>query len=84
MKTIDTKSMLLGVLATLLVITLTGGKSSDEEGDLQIFSRESRINVFNKKTKILYEYLPTFKGKYPEKPELIYKVSVDGSTISPV
>jgi len=81
MKTIDTKSVLLGATLSLVLLTLTSGKTSSDNSDLQIFTRGERTSFFNKQTKTIYEYNRTFKGLITETPENTYKVAEDGSSI---
>ncbi len=80
MKTIDTKSLLLGVLATVLVLTLTSGRTKDEENNLVITSRDRGLVVFNKQTMTIYEFYSTFGG-ISKTPGNVYKISPDGSSL---
>ena len=81
MKTIDTKSLLLGVGITILYLTLTSGKTSTENDNLMLSSVENRVVVFNKQTKILYTYPSNF-GRIAEKPFNSYQISNDGSSLT--
>ena len=82
MKTIDTKSLFLGATLSVLVLILTSSKTaSDNNNDLEIFARNTATEVFNKKTNIIYEYYSNSKGKINDKPDNIYKIADDGSSI---
>lgn len=83
MKTIDKKSLLVGICASLLILTLTSGKSTDEPGQLQLSSNMDQLLVFNPKTKTLYEYKLKVKG-YDNAPNRTYKVSEDGSALTKI
>jgi hypothetical protein len=82
MKTIDTKSLLLGATLSVLFLTLTSSKTSSDNSDLEIFTRGNVVDVFNKQTNTIYEYPNTIKGKISDKPINIYKVAADGSSIA--
>jgi hypothetical protein len=82
MKTIDTRSLLLGVGIALLFLTLTGGKKSEESADLEVSSGNNVTTVFNKQTKTIYGYYGGFKGNPHEKPDFTAKVSADGSSLT--
>jgi hypothetical protein len=84
MKTIDTKSLLLGVLATVLVLTLTSSKSSEEKNDnFEFLSLPLSVGIYNKTTKTIYLYTTNSQGKgMDENPSRIYKVAEDGSSVT--
>lgn len=84
MKTIDIKSLFLGVLASLLIVTLTSSKS--EEGDnIEFATASAGVGIYNKNTRTLYVYKLTFGGAgLQEKPVNTYKVSEDGSHLKSV
>jgi hypothetical protein len=83
MKTIDTKSLLLGILATTLVLTLTSGKMSESNASFQFLATPATIGIYNNSTKTIYLYPFTFAGKgLEETPSRIYKVADDGSSIT--
>jgi hypothetical protein len=84
MKTINTKSLLLGILATVLVFTLTSGKSS-ESGNLNVSVHQFSLFVHNKTTNTLYSYAVRSSftgGGFPEKPTAIYTLGDDGSSLA--
>lgn len=79
MKTIDTKSVLLGVCATLLLITLTSGKTENTGNNLDcMYNPSTGITIFNRETKTAYSYGIGNKGIVSE-PGRIFKFSNDGS-----
>lgn len=82
MKTIDTKSLLLGAILSILVLTLTSGKTSSDNNEIQIFTKELYTYIFNKQTNTIYQYGKTFKGLITETPEITYKVAADGSSVN--
>ena len=83
MKTIDTKSLLLGVTLSVLFLSLTSGKTSADNNDLQFFVTAGGLNVFNKQTNTIYEYQCSIYGQIKDKPPVnIYKVGADGSSIT--
>jgi len=83
MKTIDTKSLLLGACLTALTFILTSSKTSSEESNIELYTRLSWTYVYNKQTKILYQYgCNGTQRKIDEKPECLYKVAADGSSLT--
>ena len=82
MKTIDTRSLLLGAALSVLFLTLTSSKTSSDIDDLEIFARGATVDVFNKKTNTIYEYDFNMKGKISNTPLRTYKISTDGSSIT--
>jgi hypothetical protein len=78
MKTIDTKSLLLGIFATILVFTLTSGKSS-ESSNLNVSVHQFAILIHNKTTNTIYSYNKNFG--FPEKPSVVYTIAEDGSSL---
>ena len=79
MKTIDTKSLLLGVGLTFLVLTLISGKLSEESDNLEVSEGNAVTTVFNKQTKTVYYYYKNITGRPNNKPNFTAKVSPDGS-----
>ncbi len=82
MKTIDNKSLLLGAALSILLLTLTSGKTSSDNNELQIFTKGAYTYVFNKQTNTIYQYTETFKGNISETLAGTYKVAADGSSIT--
>ena len=83
MKTIDTKSLLLGVLATSLVLTLTSGKVSENDDNIGFVSSPTGVGIYNKTTKTIYLYrVNSMSVGIKETPENIYKVAEDGSGLT--
>jgi hypothetical protein len=83
MKTIDTKSLLLGVLATSLVLTLTSGKTIETDDNFEFFSLPISVGIYNKTTKTIYLYTTNSQGKgMDETPSRIYKIAEDGSNLT--
>jgi hypothetical protein len=80
MKTIDIKSVFLGIIITTGIIVLISGKSQVVEDEFQIVPTSLGFNVYNKKTKLLYQYIHA-GTKLRSKPENIYKIAPDGSEI---
>ena len=81
MKTIDTKSLLLGVCITLLFLTLTSGKNAAEDNVLKVFARDKFLEIYNPSTNTLYEYGSAFVGVKTGNPINTYKIAGDGSTV---
>jgi hypothetical protein len=81
MKTIDTRSLLLGVLAAGLVLTLTSSKSS-ESSNLSFAGYQYGFGLFNKTTNTFYIYKQSMPGSMPERPSYVYKVADDGSSLT--
>ena len=83
MKTIDMKSLLLGVLATSLVLTLTSGKISENEDNIDFVASPSGVGIFNKGTRTLYMYRIGYgAASINQKPDHIYAVAEDGSGLT--
>ncbi len=83
MKTIDAKSLLLGILATTLVLTLTSAKMSENNDNFEFLATQTTVGIYNNSTKTIYLYPITFAGKgLEETPSRIYKVADDGSTLT--
>jgi hypothetical protein len=82
MKTIDLKSLSVGVCATLIFFALTSGKVSDEDNNIEVVPASPQLGLFNKQTKKLYIYNFSAVGKISEEPRYTYQVSSDGSSIS--
>lgn len=83
MKTIDIKSLLLGVLATALMFTLTSSKNA-EDNTLSFAGYQYGFGLFNKTTNTFYIYKQSLPGSMPEKPSYVYKVSDNGSSLTKV
>jgi hypothetical protein len=82
MKTIDTKSLLLGVSATAIVLTLTSGKMSENDTSFQFIAGGATVGVYNNSTRTIYLYPITFGGKgLEEVPTRTYKLADDGSSL---
>lgn len=81
MKTIDTKSLLLGLCIAFLFLTLTSGKKSEEGSILEVSSGNNITTVFNTQTKTIYGYYGNIKGKPHSQPDFTAKVSADGSSL---
>ena len=82
MKTIDTKSLLLGILATTLLLTLTSGKTSENDFSFQLFATPAHVGIYNNSTKTIYIYPYTMGVRgLEETPSKIYKVADDGSSL---
>jgi hypothetical protein len=83
MKTIDTKSLLLGVLATSLVLSLTSGKIIETNDNFQFLATPTSCGIYNKTTKTIYLYQANAMGKgMDESPSRIYKLADDGSSLT--
>ena len=82
MKIIDTKSLLLGILATSLVLILTSGKTIENDNNIDFVPCPTGTAIYNKTTKTLFLYGATFGGGVQEKPNRIYKVAEDGSSLT--
>jgi hypothetical protein len=83
MKTIDTKSLLLGVLATALFLTLTSGKTNESDTNFQFFTTASAVGIYNNTTKTIYTYGINGMGKgLDESPSRIFKIADDGSSLT--
>jgi hypothetical protein len=81
MKTIDTKSLILGAALSVLFLALTSSKTSSDNSNLEIFSRGGGLDVFNRQSNTIYEYYGTVKG-VRDKPDNIYVIAADGSSIT--
>ena len=64
------------------ILDLDKQQTSSDNNDLEIFTRATVVDVFNKQTNTIYEYYSTFKGKINEKPDNIYKIAADGSSMT--
>lgn len=83
MKTIDTKSLLLGILATTLVLTLISGKTSENNASFEFLTTQAAVGLCNNSTKTIYIYPITYGAKgLEENPSRIYKVADDGSSLT--
>jgi len=83
MKTIDTKSLLLGILATSLVLTLTSGRTIETNDNFEFLATPASVGIFNKTTKTIYFYQTKSIGKgVNESPCCIYTVADDGSSLT--
>ena len=83
MKTIDTKSLLLGVLAASLILTLTSGKVIENNDNIDFLGTPYTVGIYNKSTKTIYVYEIKMGGKkIEEKPSLVYKLAEDGSSLT--
>lgn len=82
MKTIDTKSLLLGLCLAFLFLSLTSGKRSEDDSNLKVSSGNGVTTVFNTQTKTIYGYYSNMKGKPHSQPDFIAKVSADGSSLT--
>jgi hypothetical protein len=83
MKTIDTKSLLLGVLATSLVLFLTSGKVLDNNDNIDFVASPNGVGIFNKETKTIYLYkVNAMSVSLKETPDNIYIVAADGSFLT--
>lgn len=81
MKTIDTKSLLLGILVTSLILALTSAKSV-ENSNLTFFSLTTSVGIYNQSTKTIYTYGINGGGTgLNETPSRIYQVADDGSNL---
>jgi hypothetical protein len=82
MKTIDTKSLLLGVLATALVFTFISSKSLEGNNDIAFLTLPAGFGAYNKTTKIIYVYkAATMSVGIKETPPDVYKLAEDGSSL---
>jgi hypothetical protein len=82
MKTIDTKSLLLGVFTTSLILLLTSSKAPENE-NLQFVGTPNGIAIFNNGTKTIYQYKGTgMTGILDPKPYGVFKVTADGSSLT--
>lgn len=82
MKTIDTKSMLLGILSTALILTLTSGKVIENVDNIDFVGTPYTVGIYNKSTKTIYIYEIKAGGRrIEEKPSLLYKLAEDGSSL---
>lgn len=82
MKTIDTKSLVLGLCITFLFLTLTSGKKIEESNNLEVSEGNGITAVFNKQTRTIYYYYKNMNGRPHDKPDRIAKVSADGSSLT--
>ena len=80
MKTLDTKSLILGACATLLIISLTSSKTTETSNNLETVGYPGGLGVFNKDTRMLYLYQYRISG-LSNKPEHTYFVASDGSNL---
>ena len=83
MKTIDTKSLLLGVVATLLIFVLTSSKSSDDNNGLVFVPSAGGMGVYNPQSKMLYLY-KMWNLKINLEPSQILKPAEDGSSFTEI
>lgn len=82
MKTIDTKSLLIGAGITFLFLTLTSGKLAEEDNNIKVFSREGFLEIYNPRTNTLYEYTPGIGARTRDgEPGTTYKIAADGSSV---
>ena len=81
MKTIDTKSLVLGILVTVLALTLTSSKGPEND-NLSFAGYQYGFGLFNRSTHTFYIYKQSMSGNMPEKPSCIYKVAEDGSGLT--
>ena len=82
MKTVDTKSLLLGVLGSLLFISLSSSKNSEHENDMDFIGSPNSVGIYNKTTKTIYLYKVNSVGiGMQESPSAVYKVGDDGSRL---
>lgn len=85
MKTIDRKSLLLGILATVLFFLLSSSKSGNTENDLQLFGTPEGISIYNKSLKTIFYYKIGGFGMathVKSDPYAVYKISEDGSGLT--
>jgi hypothetical protein len=83
MKTIDTKSLLLGAIATCLVFLLSSGKMPEQNDNISFVSSPTGVGIYNKTTRTIYLYKLTFGGLgLVEKPSNIYEVMNEGSSLT--
>lgn len=81
MKSIETKSFILGVLATSLILVLTSSRSIESE-NLHFIGLPNGMAVINNSTKTLYQYKGSMSGVLDEKPYHAYKLAEDGSKLT--
>jgi len=86
MKKVDVKSLVIGALGTLLILSLTSGRLPEPESDLDVGYIGAGIGVYNKRTNTVYMY----KGgvytplELKPKPYAVYQISENGSGIAEV
>jgi hypothetical protein len=83
MKTIDTRSLFLGAVATLLIMALSGSRPADDADPITFIASPAGAGIYNKQTKTLYMY-SMMMGNLKTRPNAIYKVSEDGSGLTEI
>ncbi len=82
MKTIDTKSLLLGVFATIAILSLTGSRMSETDDKITFASSPAAVGIYNKSTRMLYFYKGTMGGMgIQETPSNVYEVTNGGALL---
>jgi hypothetical protein len=83
MKTIDTKSLLIGILATVLFFSLTSWKTPQDENNIDFVASPLGVGIYNKVTKTIYMYETTGRGAgISQIPSNTYIVGSDGSYLT--
>ena len=83
MKTIDIKSLLIGALTALLIITLTSGKPNDNNA-LKFVPSATGMGIYNEQTNILYLYRAWNRVKIDDTPIQVFKVAEDGASLTEI
>lgn len=83
MKSIDLKSLLIGVLATALVVTLMSNHVPEIEKKTELISSPAGLYIYNKETNMLHVY-SMFMNKLNTRPIAVYTIAEDGSSLSEI
>ena len=81
MRTIDIKSLAIGILITVLGFALMSNSPQEETSDLTVSSHPTGILIYNSNTKQLFRY-NMFAGTLGTSPKTTYIVSQDGSSLT--
>jgi len=82
MKTLDLKSLSLGVIVTLLFFGLTSSKSANDDNNIEVIPATPQFGLYNKSTRKVYIYNWSAVGKISEEPRFVYQIAPDGSSVS--
>ena len=85
MKTINLKSLLLGVVAAFLIIIMLSARAPEPTSNFEFVATHSGVGIYNKDTKTLYMYVGVgMAGALSTKPPIMYKVADDGASITAI
>jgi hypothetical protein len=86
MKNVDVKSLVIGVLSTLLVLSLLSSRLPEPDSALDVGYTGAGFGIFNRRTNTIYLY----KGgtyspmEIKPKPYAVYQISENGSGLAEV